>query len=75
MHALLHSPDGSSELNLHGARTLARLLRNAVDTYQARVVASVGQSRTRPRDRHALVCSFRLKSAGFSEAMSASVPI
>jgi len=45
MHALLHPPDGSPGLSLHGARALARLLRNASEIHQARVVAAVGQSR------------------------------
>src|ERR1700722_2867906 len=55
MHALLHPPDGSPGLSLHGARTLARLLRSAVETNQARVVAAVGQSRACPLDLHAQV--------------------
>jgi hypothetical protein len=55
MHALRHPPDGSPGLSLHGARTLARLLRNASEIHQARVVASVGNSRACPFDLHALV--------------------
>jgi hypothetical protein len=55
MHALLHPPDGSPGLSLHGARTLARLLRNVSEIHQARVVAAVGQSRACPFDLHALV--------------------
>ena len=55
MHALLHPPDGSPGLSLHGARTLARLLRNAVETHQTRAIAAVGQSRACPLDLHALV--------------------
>jgi hypothetical protein len=41
---LRHPPDDSPGLSLHGARTLARLLRNAAEIPQARVVAAVGQS-------------------------------
>jgi hypothetical protein len=55
MHALLHPPDGSPGLSLHGARTLARLLRNVSEIHQARVVAAVGRSRACPLDLHALV--------------------
>jgi len=55
MHALLRPPDGSPGLSLHGARTLARLLRNASEIHQTRVVAAVGQSRACPFDLHALV--------------------
>jgi len=55
MHALLHPPDGSPGLSLHGARTLARLLRDVSEIHQARVVAAVGRSRACPLDLHALV--------------------
>ncbi len=55
VYALLHPPDGSPGMGLYDARALARLLRGAVETHQARVTAAHGPSRTCPFDLHALV--------------------
>ncbi len=55
VYALLHPPDGSSGMNLHDARALARLLRGAVETHQVRVTSAHGRSRACPFDLHALV--------------------
>jgi hypothetical protein len=55
MHALLRPPDGSPGPSLHGARTLARLLRNVSEVHPARVVAAVGHSRACKLDLHAPV--------------------
>lgn len=55
LHALLHPPDGSPGLSLHGARALSRALRGAADAHHARVLAAVaGGSRACPFDLHAL---------------------
>ena len=56
LHALLHPPDGSPGLSLHGARALSRALRGAADAHHARVLAAVeAGSRACPFDLHALL--------------------
>lgn len=56
LHALLHPPDGSPGLSLHGARALSRALRSAADAHGARVLAAVeAGSRACPFDLHALL--------------------